>query len=172
MVSFKAQLQKFGSKGEKTGWTYIEIPAVATAQLNPGCKKSFRVKGKIDEHSISAVALTPMGKGAYILAVNATMRKAIRKIEGASVNVRLTIDEDKIAHDADLLTCLLDEQLAHKYFKSLPPSHQNWFSNWVKQAKTENTKTKRLATVVTTCINKLSFSEMMRSYRAQQKLTQ
>jgi len=27
MVSFKALLLKFDKKGEKTGWTYFEIPA-------------------------------------------------------------------------------------------------------------------------------------------------
>ena len=144
MVIFTAQLQKFGSKGEKTGWTYIEIPTEISQQLNPGCKKSFRVKGKIDDHKIAAIALTPMGEGDFILAVNASMRKAIKKIEGAPVNIMLEVDDQELVHDADLIACLLEEATTHNYFKSLPPSHQNWFSNWVKGAKTEGTKPKEL----------------------------
>lgn len=34
MVTFKAMLQKFGSKGEKTGWTYIDIPKKIAQNLN------------------------------------------------------------------------------------------------------------------------------------------
>ena len=172
MVSFKAQLQKFGSKGEKTGWTYIEIPSEIALQLKPGNKKSFRVKGKIDDHEIVAIALTPMGEGDFILAVNASMRKAIKKIEGAPVSVMLELDEQELVHDLDLIACLLEEDAAHIYYKSLPASHQNWFSNWVKGAKTEGTKTKRIATVVTSCLQRLSFAEMMKIYREENKLIQ
>lgn len=172
MVSFKAQLQKFGSKGEKTGWTYIEIPAKIAEQLKSGHKKSFRVKGKIDCHKIAAIALTPMGEGNFILAVNASMRKAIKKIEGAPVHVQLEVDDQELVHDADLIACLLEEDAAYKYYKNLQPSHQNWFSNWVKGAKTESTKTKRIASVVTSCLQKLSFAEMMKSYRDKKSLTQ
>lgn len=172
MVSFKAQLQKFGSKGEKTSWTYIEIPAEIAHQLKPGHKKSFRVKGKIDDHKIAAIALTPMGEGDFILAVNASMRKAIKKIESAFVDVKLNVDEQELVHDADLIACLLEETTAHNYYKSLPPSHQNWFSNWVKGAKTEGTKTKRIASVVTSCLQKLSFAEMMKLYRDEKRLIQ
>lgn len=59
MVSFKALLQKFGSNGEKTGWTYFNIPAIIAQQLKPAYKKSFRVKGKIDNHQIKAVFFRP-----------------------------------------------------------------------------------------------------------------
>ena len=172
MVIFNAQLQKFGSKGEKTGWTYIEIPAEIAQQLKPGYKKSFRVKGKIDDHKIAAIALTPIGEGEFILAVNASMRKVIKKIEGAFVDVKLEVDKQELIHDADLIACLLEEDAAHIYYKSLPLSHQNWFSNWVKGAKTEVTKTKRIASVVTSCLQKLSFQEMMKSYREEKKLIQ
>ena len=172
MVIFKAQLQKFGSKGEKTGWTYIDLPAKIAEQLKPGYKKSFRVKGKIDDHKIAAIALTPMGEGNFILAVNASMRKAIKKIEGAPVHVQLQVDEQQLVHDADLIACLLEEDAARNYYKSLPASHQNWFSNWVKGAKTESTKTKRIATVVTSCMQKLSFAEMMKMYRDEKKFIQ
>jgi len=172
MVSFKTELQKFGSKGEKTGWTYIDIPEKIAQKLKPGCKKSFRIKGKIDEHFIKGVALTPMGDANFILAVNATVRKAIKKIEGALVKVNIEEDTEEILSDAELLECLKDEPAAYDYFKKLLPSHQNWFSNWVKSAHTQTTKTKRLAIIVTACVQKLHFSEMIKMYREEKKIIQ
>lgn len=172
MVIFKAVLQKFGNKGEKTGWTYIDIPEKIAQKLKPGCKKLFRVKGKIDEHYIKGIALTPMGDGDFILALNATVRKGIKKIEGAFVIVNIEEDTEELVPDAELLECLKDEPTAYDYFKKLPPSHQNWFSNWVKNARTQTTKTKRLAIIVTACVQKLYFAEMIKMYREEKKIIQ
>nr|MBP8249452.1 DUF1905 domain-containing protein [Chitinophagales bacterium] len=38
-------IKKFGTMGEKTGWTYVEIPSDIAEELNPGIKTSYRVKG-------------------------------------------------------------------------------------------------------------------------------
>ena len=67
MISFTTTIQKFGRQGEKTGWTYIEIPGELSELLNPGVKKSYRVKGKLDKYPIKAVALLPMGDGSFIM---------------------------------------------------------------------------------------------------------
>ena len=172
MISFKAVLQKFGSKGEKTGWTYIDISEKIAQQIKPNCKKSYRVKGKIDNHPIKAIALTPIGEGNFIFAVNAEMRKAIKKIHGATVQIYLEVDAGEFALNEELLVCLNDEPAAFNYFKSLPPSHQNWFSNWVKSAKGEATITKRIAVIVSACAQKMSFSDMMKNYRDDKNLIQ
>ncbi len=172
MVSFKTVLKKFGTKGEKTGWTYIDIPEKIAQQLKPNCKKSFRVKGKIDDHAIHAIALAPIGEGNFILAVNAEMRKAIKKIHGASVEVNIEDDAEELILDEGLTACLNDEPAAYSYFKSLPPSHQNWFSNWVKSAKTQITVTKRIAVIVDECLQKMNFSDMMKKYRDDKNLIQ
>ncbi len=172
MTNFTTQLKRFGSKGEKTGWTYIDIPEKIAQQIKPNCKKSFRVKGKIDNHLIRAVALTPIGEGNFILAVNAEMRKAIKKNNGASVQIKIEEDAKELIHDEALMLCLKDEPAALDYFRSLPQSHQNWFSNWVKGAKTQPTVTKRLTVIVNACTQKMSFSEMMKSYRDTANLIQ
>ena len=75
MIKCSATIQKFDAQGEKTGWTYITIPAVIAKKINPGVKKSYRVKGKLDEFEIDKVALIPMGEGDFIMAINAVMRK-------------------------------------------------------------------------------------------------
>ena len=82
MVEFNTIILKFGDRGEKTGWRYIDIPADIAQQLMPGNKKSFRVKGKLDKYAIAHVALLPMGGGIFIMAVNAEMRKGIGKKKG------------------------------------------------------------------------------------------
>ncbi len=165
MITFQTVIKKFGSKGEKTGWTYIDIPEKIANKIKPDCKKSFRVKGKMDEVEINALALTPMGDGNFILAINAALRKNLKKIDGANVVVAIEADEAKIELSVDMMECLQDEPMAYEYFDGLPGSHKNWFSNWVKSAKTITTSTKRIATVVKACQMKMSFSEMMKSYK-------
>ena len=170
MIAFKALLEKFDAKGEKTGWTFVTVPAGIAAKLKPGNKRSFRVKGKIDDHSIKAVAMIPMGGGNFIIAVNATMRKAIRKIHGAKVQLELVEDKAPLKISEDLAACFIDDPDALEYFNKLPQSHRNWYSNWVKGAKTDITKSKRIATVIRSCAQQMSFSEMMKQYRDDRKL--
>jgi uncharacterized protein YdeI (YjbR/CyaY-like superfamily) len=61
------------------------------------------------------------------------------------------------------MECLSDEPEALAYFNSLPKSHQNYFGNWVREAKTEGTRTKRLVSVVAAMVKKLNFGEMLRA---------
>lgn len=164
-LGFEAILEKFGSMGEKTGWTYINIPAAVTAKLQPKNKKSFRVKGVVDEHPIKGVALIPMGDGQFIMAVNASMRKAIRKNVGTSVAVILELDKEPIPLSVGLLQCLEDEPAALKNFSSLLPSHQQYYSKWIESAKTEATKVKRIGIVVNGLARGIDFGAMLREER-------
>lgn len=165
MIEFTATLQKFASQGEKTGWTYISLPLKVSHKLNPGIKKSYRVKGRIDDHEIKAVATVPMGEGAFIIAVNATMRKAIRKQQGDKVTVKLEPDNTAIVLNAALIKCLKDEPLAMENFNALPLSHRRYYSRWIESAKTESTRTKRIAIAVDTLAKKMNYGEMIRSQK-------
>ncbi len=151
--------------GEKTGWTYIRVPAPLAQQLMPGNKKSFRVKGKLDNHRIKGLALIPMGEGDFILALKAELRKTLGKQKGATLMVAFEVDKEDIKPPAALLECLEDEPAALKYFNALPRSHQNYFGNWIKTAKTEATKTKRIAMVVNAMIKKQDFASMLKDGR-------
>ena len=162
MVKFTATLLKFDNMGEKTGWTYLEVPEKISEQLKPGVRKSYRVKGKLDNHPIKAVALLPMGGGGFIMPVNAVMRKAIGKNKGAKVDVQLAVDDKTIPLSKDMMECLADEPPALAFFKKLPPSHQQYYSKWIEGAKTEATKTKRITATLLAMTRKMSFSEMMR----------
>jgi uncharacterized protein YdeI (YjbR/CyaY-like superfamily) len=163
MVGFKATLEKFGKQGEKTGWIYIAVPEEIALQIKPNNKKTFRVKGKIDELNIKAVALLPMGAGDFIIAVNAEMRKVLRKVEGEKVTLKLEEDDDIVKLSSELLECIADVPEAAEYFNKLPPSHKNHYSTWVKSAKSEAIIAKRIATVIKACSMKMSYGEMMRA---------
>ena len=150
--------------GEKTGWSYIRVPAALAQQLKPGNKKSFRVKGRLDDHPISGMALLPMGEGDFIMALKAAIRKAIRKQKGDSIEVQIEVDKKELAPPKALLDCLADEPEARKFFQGLPESHQNWYGNWVNAAKTDGTRARRIAQIVEAMVRRMSFQEMMRAY--------
>ncbi len=162
-VQFTATLHKFDKQGEKTGWTYIEVPADIVQKIKPGNKKSFRVKGKLDEYKISGVALIPMGGGIFIMAINAVMRKSIGKRHGAMLKVHLQEDQSPFALNKDFIACLADEPVAKEFFHTLPGSHQRYFSKWIDDAKTDPTKTKRITLAVNALAKRWGFGEMLRA---------
>jgi hypothetical protein len=170
MVAFTATIKKFGQQGEKTGWTYIELPAEMAEQLQPGMKKSFRVKGKLDKHSIEGVAMLPMGGGDFIIPLNGEMRKAIGKTKGATLEVKLQVDKKEFVLCPELIECLNDEPKALEYFSKLPPSHQKYYSKWIESAKTEPTKAKRIATAVTGMARGMDYGQMLRAMKEENKL--
>ena len=153
-------------RGEKTGWTYIEVPADIALKLKPDNKKSFRVKGKIDDFPIHAVALIPMGEGDFIMALNAEMRKSIGKRKGAKLQVQMEVDNAPLPVSEELMTCLEDEPEALEKFNALPMSHRNYYSNWIQSAKTEPTKAKRIAMTINAMLKGWDFAQMLRAERA------
>ena len=163
MIQFIVTIHRFEKQGEKTGWTYIEIPVDIAEKLKPGSKKSFRVKGKLDEFKISGVSLLPMGGGAFIMPINATMRKGIGKKHGAMLKVQLTEDKKPYEINADFLECLRDEPKALKAFNAMTKSFKNYYSKWIESARTELTRTKRIAHAVSTLAQNMNFSDMIHS---------
>lgn len=165
-VQFTATLKQFQQQGDKTGWTYLTIPADIAQQLMPGNRKGFRVKGKFDQYAIKGVSAIPMGNGEFIIAFNAAMRKGTGKRKGAMVQVKIQVDKTPPTLDAELMECLADEPEAMEYFRSLTPSHQQYFSKWIGSAKTEPTKTKRIAQTLNALLRHMRFDEMLRSIKA------
>ncbi len=163
MITFSTRILKFDKKGEKTGWSYIEISKRQAEQLKPGCRVSFRIKGSLDAHPINKTALLPMGEGNFILPLNGTMRKAIGKKEGDALKVKIELDERPLALSSDFVTCLKDDPRAYDFFKKLPKSHQAYFSKWIESAKTISTKTKRITMAVIALGLSQGYPEMMRA---------
>jgi hypothetical protein len=172
MLQFSAIIKKFNAQGEKTGWTYIEIPAVLAQELIPCNKKSFRIKGYLDDYKIEQVALVPMGEGNFILPLNATFRKAIRKTKNASVVVKMEVDKSALKLSDELLECLQDEPKALENYNKLPPSHKNYYSKWIESAKTTPTKAKRIAATITVLATGQTLGDAMRIVGADKKESQ
>jgi len=167
MIKFNTTILKFDKQGEKTGWTYIEISAAQAKKINPGVKVSYRVKGRFDQFSFEKLAMLPMGKGGFIIPLNGKTRKAIGKKMGDKLSVEIELDNRQITPSADFLACLKEDPLAMKFFKSLPGSHQRYYSKWIDDAKTMQTKTKRIVMALTAFSKKQGFTEMMRANRKQ-----
>src|ERR1041385_5303337 len=162
MIKFNTTILKFDKQGEKTGWTYIEISPSQAKKINPGVRVSYRVKGKLDNYSIEKTAILPMGEGGFIMPLKGQIRKAIGKKMGDKLTVELELDNRQIQPSADFLKCLKQDPEAMKFFKTLPGSHQRYFSKWIDDAKTIQTKTKRIVMAMTAFSKKQGFQEMMR----------
>lgn len=165
MIRFTASIKQFGQQGEKTGWTYIPIPPDIADALVPGNKKSFRVKGKLDAYAISGIALLPMGGGAFIMPLNAAMRRGIRKKKGAMLEVELVVDKAPLKAPAGFIECLEDEPAAKDFFLSLKLSHRNYFIKWMGGVKTEVAVAKRIAAVINALARQQDFVTMIRSQK-------
>lgn len=169
MVSFEALIEQFNQQGEKTGWTYIVVSTDIAQQLNPGVRLGYRVKGKLDSYELKGNNILPMGNGNFILPLNATMRKALRKHVGEWIQAKLEVDHTEVPISADLLDCLEDAPEAKAFFLSLNKSHRNYFSKWIEDAKTESTKAKRIQQTIIGCEMHMDYGEMIRYFREQEK---
>ncbi len=160
-IQFETRIEKFGEMGEKTGWRYILIPAGIASVLKPGWKKSFRVMGNLDSFFLKGQAIVPMGGGDFILPLKANLRKELRKDAGASIRVDLREDTDEPGLDPDFEDCLSDAPEARVHFETLTKSHQRYFSKWISEAKTIQTKEKRIVESLRALSLKWGFSEML-----------
>jgi len=169
MLQFKTAIKRFAKQGEKTGWTYIEISEEQAAHLNPGVRTSYRVKGTLDKHPVEKIAIMPMGNGSFIMPLNATIRKSIKKGVGDELLVKLEVDKEPIQIDGDFIECLQDDEVALANFQKLTKGHQNYFSKWIESAKTEPTKAKRIAMAINALAKGWGFPEMLRANKKEKE---
>ncbi|MDB5130709.1 MAG: hypothetical protein JWR02_458 [Mucilaginibacter sp.] len=166
MINFTTIILQFNEQGEKTGWTYIEIPADLAQQLKPGNKKSFRVRGMLDGLAVSGMALMPMGEGNFIMALKADIRKGLHKNNGAMLKVQLEEDTDfKILMPDDLKECFEFEPEAFDFYNTLAKSHREYFIKWINEAKTSETRAKRIVNTVNAMLRKWDYGQMIRAMK-------
>ncbi|RZK45779.1 MAG: hypothetical protein EOO97_00495, partial [Pedobacter sp.] len=104
----------------------------------------------------------------YILAMRASLRKIIRKEAGDPVIVKLEEDVDfKVEIPEDLEICLLDEPKLFESFMELAKSHRNYFINYINEAKTETTRTKRIVMTIEAMEKGFDYGQMIRNSRGQ-----
>lgn len=166
MVRFQTTIQKFQKMGEKTGWSYIAFTSAQAKKLTDS-RVSFRIKGTLDAVPIRQVAVLPMGDGGFILPLNAMLRKALGKQAGDKITVEVEADEKPFQLLPEFVACLKDEPAAWKFFQTLPPGHQRYFSKWITTAKTAPTRTKRIVQAVMALARAQGFGEMIRATKKQ-----
>jgi len=169
MIEFITEIKKYENKGEKTGWTYIDITDKNAEKLKPGNKKTFRVRGAIDDYIFEGMALIPAGEGHFIMALNASIRKIIRKQRGEKIKVMLEEDVKPIKLNSDLIECLAEEPESLSFFNELSPGHRKYFSNWINSAKTDATKTKRIAQTIIALSHRQHYGQMIRALTTNKK---
>ena len=165
MIRYTTTILRFDQQGEKTGWTFIEVPPDIAETLVPGNRKGFRVKGKLDAYPIRQMAVMPIGNGKFIIPLNATVRKAIHKSRGAMLTVQLSVDTVPYMMNKELLECLDDEPTAKEYFYTLTLSHRTYYSKWIDAAKTEPTRIRRIALAVSAMERSMDFGQMLREQK-------
>lgn len=163
-IIIEAELQRYERNGEKTGWTFIEIPQDIAVQMS-SVKRGFRVKGKMDDYAYKQVALVPIKGGNFILPINAQMRKATGKKEGDWLMLEMSLDVSEIPLSEDLITALSSDLDAINQFETLTPSHQQYFSKWVESAKTLPTKSDRIAKCLYAMQYKMEYGQMIRHFK-------
>jgi len=166
MIEFNTIILQFAEQGEKTGWSYIDIPADLAQQLKPDNKKSFRVRGMLDGFAVKGMALMPMGEGNFIMALKAEVRKGIHKNAGAMLHVSIEEDtEYQVEVPDDLQECFDFEPESLDFFNSLPKSHRDYFIKWIDGAKTNETRAKRIVNTVNAMLRKWRYNDMMRAMK-------
>jgi hypothetical protein len=140
LVNKKFLLEKYPGKG---GWTYAVIPGKLRSKKTPfGWVK---LKGFIDTYEVKNFRLMPMGDDRLFLPVKAAIRKKIGKEAGDWIKVVLYPDHDPQEIPEELLICLKDDPDLHKIFLSYSDSEQKMFSEWINEAKGDDTKVNRIA---------------------------
>jgi len=166
MIIYQAEIERFETNGEKTGWSYVFIPQEIADKVKPNNRREIRVKGLIDQIVVNGMCMMPVKGDGFILPLKKSLRKALRKEAGTLVNLSIEFDADfKIEMPDDLEVCLAEEDDLLERFLTLPKSHQNYFINWLNTAKTEPTRTKRLVMIVNAMFNQLDFGAMIREQR-------
>ena len=166
MIRFTATILKFDKQGEKTGWSYLHIPADLAEQLKPGNRKSFRVKGKLDSFPFKGASLLPMGGGDFILPFNAAMRKGTGKREGAMLTVTMELDNADLEMPKDFAAWLEEDEAAKAKFFALPKSHRHYWIKWLESVRSEEGRKNRLARAVVALSQGFGFAEMLRAEKA------
>ena len=132
-------LQKPECKG---AITYVEIPEIPMAKAPFGMLK---VRGKIDDYEFSNVHLMPLGNGNLVLAVKSAIKKKLKKEAPDTVHVTIYEDRTPLIIPEELLLCMRYEDGVFEKFENYTDGQKKAFIDWINSAKTDQTKTDRIA---------------------------
>lgn len=131
----------------KGGWTFVVIPA---EMKNPDVPFGWlKVTGRIDSYDLGQLKLMPVKGGGLFLPVKAAIRKALNKEAGDTVYILLYADTRPYGIPDEIVECLKFEDGAYARFLKLSESAQKRYVDWIYDAKTEETKVRRIGEMIT-----------------------
>jgi hypothetical protein len=145
VIKFNTKILK---QPDKSAWSYIIVSRRQVDKLDPPRRTAFRVKGFLDKFPIEFRSLLPVGDGRFILPINAFMRKGTGKKAGDRIAVTLELDISQMKPSAEFIACLKDAPEAYANYKKMNGSQKNFYNGWIYSAKTEETKSKRIAAAI------------------------
>jgi len=144
----KAGKYKFRTKLEQAGKTAtgFRVPPEVVEALGKGKKPPVRVtiKGYTYRNTVAVMG------GEYWLGVSAEHREGSGVKGGEMIDVTLVLDDAprEIEVPEDLAAALKRDAKASKFFETLSYSKKRWFVDPIRQAKTEETRARRVAKAV------------------------
>lgn len=122
---------------------YVSIPF--NVEEVYGTRGQVKVKAWFDKQPYRGI-LANMGTGCHIIGVRKDIRQAIKKNIGDRIVVELEFDtEERVVEiPDDLKNALAENQKAKVFFDSLSFTNRKEYSVWIKSAKKEQTREKRL----------------------------
>jgi uncharacterized protein DUF1905/bacteriocin resistance YdeI/OmpD-like protein len=123
---------------------FIDVPF--DVEKTFGSKARVSVSGSINGFGFQN-SLMPNGDGTHSMPVNKTLQAGAKAKAGETVSVTIEMDikERVVALPAELEAALNSDEAASKMYKTLSPSHQKEFSDWVGGAKQPATRIARAA---------------------------
>ncbi|WP_333819747.1 YdeI/OmpD-associated family protein [Ohtaekwangia sp.] len=114
-----------------------------------GTKGQVKVKATFDGHPYRGV-LANMGTGCHVILVRKDIRASIGKKVGDIVTVEIDLDTEERVVDVpdELKKALSKNAAAKKIFESLSYTNRKEYANWIRDAKKEETRNKRLTAII------------------------
>lgn len=127
---------------------YVSIPFDVKEVY--GTKGQVKVKAHFDGYPYRGI-LSNMGTGCHVILLRKDVRQAIGKKVGDTVTVELEKDLDERIVDIpqELQTTLAKHPQAKTFFETLSYTNRKEYSVWIRDAKKEETREKRLKETIT-----------------------
>jgi hypothetical protein len=109
-----------------------------------GSRAQVKVRGTIDGHPFRS-SLAPMGGGAHVMPVKKSLREAVGKAGGETVNIVMEIDTEErtVAVPPDLEAAFKRAGVKDK-FAAMAYTHRREYVEWVEGAKKMETRKRRI----------------------------
>jgi hypothetical protein len=139
-LSFTTTLRKIGS------WTIA--PATIDVYKWFGTRQYVRVKGLIDHVAFESKSLMPRGDGTHFLAIDASIRKAIKKQSGDEVRIVIEEDKAELQIPSEITEALEYSEEAKKVFSMSSQGDKRIYCKHISSGRSKETREKRAADLV------------------------